>query len=84
MSKNQLQMLPPAPDKCQVCAAQMHGDELPHNRDSLFYQMWFCSTYGRSPTWADASLNCSPEGRERLQKTLKSFGVKPELIGNFL
>lgn len=43
------QMLPPGPGKCPICAEVDHFDEVPHNRDSLFYQTWFCQTYGRSP-----------------------------------
>ena len=81
---NSFQLLPPAPDLCQVCAAEAHGDEMPHNRDSLFYQVWFNSTYGRAATWADASLLCSKETKEDLLATLHEYGVKPDAIGNLL
>lgn len=82
--RNSFQLLPPAPELCQVCAAKVHGDEMPHNRDSLFYQVWFNSTYGRAATWADASLLCSKETREALLAHLNEYGVKPDVIGNLL
>ena len=84
MTKNRFQMLPPAPDLCQVCAAEAHGDEFPHNRDSLFYQVWFNSTYGRAATWADAALLCSRETKEAWLTHLKEYGVEPDVIGDLL
>lgn len=82
VKKGQFGMLPPAPDKCQICAAKAHDDEMPHNRDSLYYQFWFNANYGRSPTWADASMLCSEDMKKRLKAHLLSHGVKPEVIGN--
>ena len=78
-----LKMLPPGPGLCPVCAAQAHGDEMPHNRDSLYYQWWFASTYGRPPTWADAALSCSDETKVRLKKHLIEFNVPIEKMGAF-
>jgi len=80
-SEEKFQMLPPAPDKCQICADKAHGDELPHNRDSLYYQFWFCNTYKRSPTWADALISCSDETKALWKEYLEKHGVKPEVIG---
>ena len=51
-------LVPPAPDKCQICAAK-HGPEEPHNAQSLFYQMAFHGMHGRNPTWADALAHCA-------------------------
>lgn len=56
-------LLPPASDACQVCATQ-HLPELPHNRDSLYYQMSFHATHQRWPTWEDAMSHCSAELRD--------------------
>lgn len=53
-------LLPPAPDKCQECAAE-HEPEQAHNADSLYYKMWFKKQYDRFPTWKDAIEHCSPE-----------------------
>jgi hypothetical protein len=54
------QVLPPSPDKCQVCAVK-HEPEQPHNAQSLYYQMTFSGMVGRSPTWADALAHCSDD-----------------------
>ena len=75
-------MLPPASDKCQVCAADKHDDNVPHNRDSLYYQLWFNATHGRSPTWADASILCDTEMKTRLKTYLEKNGIKSEVIGD--
>jgi hypothetical protein len=48
------------PDRCQACAANHQLDE-PHNRDSLFYQLFFYQQTGRWPNWADAMAHCSEE-----------------------
>jgi hypothetical protein len=53
-------LLPPAPGKCQMCAAE-HEPHLPHNAQSLYYQYAFYGARGRWPTWADALAHCTPE-----------------------
>ena len=50
-------MLPPHPEKCQVCAVRHHPGD-PHNRDSLYYQMRFYQDSQRFPTWDDAMAHC--------------------------
>ena len=75
-----LQMLPPAPGLCKICATK-HEEELPHNRDSLYYQFWFYGTYKRSPTWADAMLHCSDDMKQQWVEHLKAHGVPEEKIG---
>ncbi len=80
VKENSFSMLPPPPEACQICA-QKHEEELPHNRDSLYYQMWFHATYGRSPTWMDASLHCTEKLRQQLIAHLKKFNVPDPVIG---
>ena len=80
ISQGEFAMLPPHPGACQVCA-QEHEEELPHNRDSLFYQMWFYNTYKRSPTWMDAALHCTEEMRSQLIEHLKDYDVPESVIG---
>jgi hypothetical protein len=63
-------MMPVAPGCCQVCAVK-HDPAQPHNAQSLPYQMWFQSTYGRGATWADALAHCSPEVIEQWKTILK-------------
>lgn len=74
-------ILPPAPGKCPVCAENRHGGEMPHNRDSLFYQIQFARVHGRAPTWADAAAECSQEVRAILKNLLVEKGVPDERIG---
>ena len=49
---------PPVRGVCPVCAVN-HDPAMPHNKDSLYYQMRFQQKHGRFPTWADAMAHCS-------------------------
>ena len=62
-------VLPPAPDKCQICAVK-HEPEIPHNAQSLYYQMTFNGMVGRAPTWADAMAHCSEEMKAAWKREL--------------
>jgi hypothetical protein len=73
-------LLPPKPGTCNVCATK-HEPELPHNRDSLYYQMAFQSEHGRWPTWADAMTHCSVQMQETWRKLLRERGVTEDDIG---
>jgi len=66
-------ILPPAADKCQVCAVK-HATAQPHNVQSLYYQVTFNSMVGRAPTWADAMAHCSASMREAWTAELKRLG----------
>jgi hypothetical protein len=68
-------LLPPPEDACQVCASA-HPDWMPHNQQSLYYQVWFLMRYGRSPTWHDAIEHCTPAMRARWIKALRERGVE--------
>jgi len=52
--------IPATPGMCMTCGTE-HEPELPHNRQSLFYQYKFYDKYGRWPTWNDAMEHCSDE-----------------------
>lgn len=54
----EIQIIPPRPGTCPECAVD-HDRTMPHNRDSLYYQMRFRQRNGRFPTWADAMAHCS-------------------------
>ncbi len=71
----ELMLLPPGPGKCPICAENEHGSEMPHNRDSLYYQFWYHRQHGRMPTWADAANECTPE----FKQTLKAFLVENDI-----
>jgi hypothetical protein len=64
-------LMPPAPDKCPVCAVKHHAG-LPHNPQSLYYQYTFYGATGgkRWPTWADAVAHCAPEMQEAWKREL--------------
>lgn len=67
-------LLPPAKDLCQQCATK-HLEHEPHNKGSLFYQMWFKKHHGRWPTWKDATDHMSEEGKKLVIEFLKEKGV---------
>lgn len=53
-----LMLLPPPEGHCRICAVK-HEPEMPHNAQSMFFQMRFKLRYGRDGTWADAIAHCS-------------------------
>lgn len=63
-------LLPPAPGLCQICATD-HEPHLPHNKQSLYYQMAFKIEHGREATWADALAHCSDEMKDLWVEALK-------------
>lgn len=65
---------PVAPGQCADCAV-FHAPNLPHNRDSLFYQYSFYEQNGRWPTWADAMAHCSDEMKAAWVAALAEKGV---------
>jgi hypothetical protein len=67
-------LLPPAADKCQVCAVK-HHEAQPHNAESLYYKMWFKKQHDRWPTWKDAMAHCTEEMKAFWVKHLKSHGI---------
>jgi hypothetical protein len=66
-------VLPPKPDKCQICAVK-HTPQQPHNAQSLYYQMLFHGMVGRMPTWADALAHCPDEVKELWERELRQRG----------
>ena len=67
-------ILPPRKGVCQVCAAE-HDPAMPHNRDSLYYQMRFYQEKGRFPTWADAMAHCDQSTQTVLTALLLQHGA---------
>jgi hypothetical protein len=68
-------MMPPAADKCQVCAVA-HEPHLFHDCRSLFYQYAFYGRQRRWPTWADTCAHCEPLIVDALKDTLASNNIK--------
>ena len=66
---------PPVAGVCPVCAVN-HAPTMPHNRDSLYYQMRFQQKHGRFPTWADAMAHCDEHIRAVWVGLLAEHGVK--------
>lgn len=71
-----MQLLPPAPDTCPVCATK-HTPELPHNQQSIYYQYRFYGVRGRWPTWADACAHCTPTMRDHWKQALGHHWSEP-------
>lgn len=74
MTTKDMMILPPAPDKCQICATA-HESDLPHNQQSLFYQMKFHQENDRFPTWNDAMERCTSEMKYLWSAELKKHGI---------
>lgn len=70
----EMQLLPPAPGKCPICAAK-HAPELPHNKDSLYYQMRFRQQHGRFPDWKDAAAHCTDEVKKLFAEEYAKRGI---------
>lgn len=67
-------LVPPAPDVCQVCATK-HEPSMPHNQQSLYYQMAFRGEHGRWPTWTDAMAHCTFSMQRYWVDELRKRGV---------
>ena len=72
-----MKILPAKEGTFPICATS-HEPELPHNKDSLFYQMSFYQQNGRYPTWKDAMEHCSEEMKAQWTDALKEHGVEVE------
>ena len=72
-----MQLLPPPPDVCPVCAVK-HESTAPHNAQSLYYQMRFHGLHGRWPTWADAVAHCDARARDLWRVALTDRGAWSE------
>lgn len=70
-------ILPPAADKCQICAVA-HEPEEPHDKGSLYYKMTFYSMHGRDATWADAMAHCSIEMKTLWEARLRELNAWSE------
>lgn len=68
-------LMSPAPHLCQECAVA-HMSSQPHNRDSLFYGVYFQRKHGRRPTWADAMAHCTEATKAAWVRELKLRGVE--------
>lgn len=73
-----MKLLPPPEGHCRICAVK-HEPAMPHNAQSLFYQMRFKMRYGRDGTWADAAAHCTNEMRAYWAKELAIKGVWTQL-----
>ncbi|WP_414755594.1 hypothetical protein [Anabaena sp. CCY 9910] len=81
--EKQLQIMPPAPHLCQVCAVAHEPDEA-HNPQSFYYQYTFAMQYKRSVTWADAIAHCSEQKQELWIQFLTKLGIdihSPDIMG---
>jgi len=72
-----MMLLPPRPDVCQECA-RGHLPEMPHDKQSLYYQTKFNIEHGRGATWADAMAHCSNDVKAAWTKELQKLGVEVE------
>lgn len=67
-------LMPAAPGTCPICATK-HDPEMPHNQQSLYYQMRFQIEHGRGATWKDAMEHCTEEVKNLWIEALKEHGI---------
>src|SRR5262245_7703561 len=73
-------MLLPAPEgTCEECA-RAHDPSMPHDAQSMLYQMRFKAKRGRWPTWKDALEHCPPEMKAAWEAELKKRGAWTEPV----
>jgi hypothetical protein len=72
---NNYTFAPPKPGACAVCAT-VHDPAMPHDRNSLYYQMRFFQDHHRLPTWGDTIADCSPFRKAYWKMIMKNKGVK--------
>ena len=77
VAASEMILLPPRSDVCQECARD-HDPRLPHDKQSLYYQVKFKMEHGRGATWADAMGHCSDEIKAAWTDGLKKFGIEVE------
>ena len=75
MPEVSMMLLPPRPGVCQECATD-HDPAMPHNQQSLYYQMKFQMEHGRGATWVDAMAHCSDDVKTKWIEALKTHGVE--------
>ncbi len=73
MSNPKLSLLPPAPDKCQICAVK-HPPEQPHDATSLYFA-FYQQSIGKPATWAEAITHCSPVVKACWTAHLRNLGI---------
>ena len=74
MDSRKMNLLPPPADACQICATR-HEPGMPHNCDSLYYQVSFFNQNNRYPTWGDAMAHCTDEIKQITIETLQEYGL---------
>lgn len=67
-------LLPAREGTCETCATK-HEPDIPHNAQSIFYQMRFQLEHKRSPDWRDAMEHCSEDVRTLWTDHLGRLGV---------
>lgn len=72
-------LMPAKAGTCEVCATA-HDPELPHNRESLFYQYRFWAEHQRWPNWADALEHCSIDTRAKWFEAMRIAGIDAATI----
>ena len=71
-------ILPPAPDACQICGRRPNHDPAqPHDAQSLYYQYAFFAEHGRWPTWKDAVVHCADDVKALWEQHLRAAGAWP-------
>lgn len=73
--KSAWMVMPPAPDRCQVCAGD-HTPEEPHNPQSLYWQTKAEIAGEPAPTWEIALAHVKEPLRSHWVEELRKHGVE--------
>lgn len=74
MNEPKMRLMPSPPGTCPICATK-HDPDMPHNQQSLYYQMRFQIENGRWPTWGDAMAHCTDEVKRTWTSALAEHGI---------
>ena len=70
-------LLPAKKGTCPDCAV-IHEPNMPHNPESLYYQVKFRMKHGCRATWGDAMSHCTDEVKAYWKEALRKAGVSEE------
>ena len=72
-----LTLLPAKKGTCPDCAV-VHEPEMPHNPESLYYQVKFLMKHGRDAKWSDAMAHCTDAVKAYWKEALLKKGVSED------
>ncbi|MFA5382208.1 MAG: hypothetical protein WC356_03510 [Candidatus Micrarchaeia archaeon] len=79
MTDGKMMLMPAKKGTCPECAV-VHAPEMPHNAQSLYYQVKFQMEHDRPAKWSDAMAHCSEEVKAIWIDELRKAGISEEQL----